>query len=565
MLTFIKHKITEFYPVVKRFPVPVFMALVSTILITIIIGQNDVNRTLLKLIFAAGLGISLGTAAHLYAESRSDKPILKLVLPVIAIVLTVAFYILIINVDVDYMGFGIKYMVLHLMGILLVSVAAYYNRYGVDSFAKFNSEMFLHLIESIFASLILYGALAMAMLALDKLFGVNIKGDYYFKLMVWIAGIFNTLYIFSGIDKDLSMSSFSVRGNRFYRILTQYILIPVTLIYMVILYAYGIKTLLGGGLTESWVSVLTLWFFVVGIFTYLMNYQYREHGSPLSKTYLRWFFPISLPLIALLLWISYKNIAQIGVLPTNYYTALLTVWILGVAIYMIASKKDDIRWISVSLLVVGLFSLVGPWSFENVSINSQYNRITKIFHENNLIIDGKLLEKGKPIEVDNEFYSSIYQLEGLNGLDLFVKNGLVSDSLVSADLISYFKFNDRSDRLGTSWKSIHRETPLEYVTVSDYDYFIQNIYENTIVLPDGSSIARKPKSPIFIYTDKHGSKQEIDLNSHLMTMSDGNDPIEIEMDSVSMKIYVDYYEGKIEGDSLVAGYGSFQILIKNTN
>ena len=65
------------------------------------------------------------------------------------------------------------------------------------------------------------------------------------------------------------------------------------------------------------------------------------------------------------------------------------VWLFLTSVYFIISKKDNIKFIPVSLSIFALLTVLGPFSAFNVSERSQTNRLETLLSQNNMLVDGK--------------------------------------------------------------------------------------------------------------------------------------------------------------------------------
>src|SRR5690606_24507962 len=123
------------------------------------------------------------------------------------------------------------------------------------------------------------------------------------------------------------------------KIFVQYILIPLAIIYLLILYAYSAKILVEWNLPNGWVSMLILWYAVFGILAILLAYPLRDDtDNPWVRLYSRFFFVGLLPLILLLFIAVGVRIGDYGVTELRYYVVLLGIWLMMMALYFIFSK-----------------------------------------------------------------------------------------------------------------------------------------------------------------------------------------------------------------------------------
>jgi len=295
----------------------------------------------------------------------------------------------VINTSIFRLPFqlGALFIFLH----LLISYVPFINKGSEEDFWEYNKDVFLNLVESGFYSFFLFVGLSIAILALDKLFGIELDDLAYPRLFFFLIGVFNTLYFLSKYPAVYYDNKIKTPIKAFL-IFSQYILIPLVLIYMAILYAYAIQIGFKWTLPEGWVSQLSLWFSVVGIFAFLLNYfNHKFSDFKLTAYYKKYFFLVLLLPIVLVFVAIYRRISEYGVTELRYVVALLGVWLLGIGLYYNLSKKKNIRVIPISLSVFVLIPvLLGPFSMFNATLTSQKKHFKQLLIDNNCLVDQSL-------------------------------------------------------------------------------------------------------------------------------------------------------------------------------
>jgi hypothetical protein len=92
------------------------------------------------------------------------------------------------------------------------------------------------------------------------------------------------------------------------------------------------------------------------------------------------------------LWI---RIGEYGITENRYYVILAGSWIFAVMLYYSFSKKQRNTALLLSLAVITLVSVFGPWSSFAVSVKSQNMRFEEILEENEMIEGGEIIKKDK--------------------------------------------------------------------------------------------------------------------------------------------------------------------------
>src|SRR5690606_11355591 len=114
-------------------------------------------------------------------------------------------------------------------------------------------------------------------------------------------GLFNTWFFLAGIPRNFEVELSLIDYPKGLKIFTQFILIPLLLIYLCILYFYGAKILLTGDWPKGIVSYMIIAISVLGIFTTLLLYPYQQwKESGWIKKFSRGYYYFLIPLVILL-------------------------------------------------------------------------------------------------------------------------------------------------------------------------------------------------------------------------------------------------------------------------
>lgn len=363
---------------VLRFPLETITAILGTI-IAIVLSEkeyNDPNKELYgKALMSCSLCLVLFLSVSLFFLASKRAAILRYIT---SLVLGGCIVLFVFNfhkyvTDVEIQQFFVLNIVLH----LLVSFAGFLPRtYSQDEFWEFNKQLFLRILTSGLYSIVLYSGLALAILAVDKLFNVDFYDHIYLHVFFVIAGIFNTTFFLSGVpetnDSQLPLVLNYPKGLKNF---TQFVLLPLISLYLVILICYEAKILITLSLPVGWVSYLVLVFAIFGILSFLLVHPIAtETGNLWMRTFNRWFYFLLIPLLGLLFWAILYRIDLYGFTHERYYVLLLSIWLSIVVAYFLIQKHPKIKFIPISLCLAGLFSIVGPQSAHSISKHSQLSR-----------------------------------------------------------------------------------------------------------------------------------------------------------------------------------------------
>ena len=448
------------------------------------------------------LGIPLFFCVSIFCEKSGLASMQKIGAFVLAAVVLVAIYLSLPNAEhthntaIPYIRYGIFNLIVH----LLVSFSPYTQSGQLNGFWNFNKTLFIRILTSILYSGFLYVGLILALSALHLLFDLDIKDELYFELWVVIIGMFNTWFFLSGIPQDIDQLELNREYPKGLKTFAQYVLLPLLVLYLVILYAYGAKITILWDWPKGIVSYLISCVSVLGILTVLLFYPYGEmKENAWIKKSAKVFYWVLYPLIALLFFAIAMRISDYGMTINRYVILLLGIWLTLVATYFTLGRSN-IKFIPMSLAItLGLMSF-GPWGMFTVSEKSQVNRLLSILEENNLLQDGKVknevlweldslpnrffTRKDQTNEgilsdsLHNEVYSIVNYLDDYHGFSrirsLFKQN---VDSLIVLSLDSN-KYRNESDIYMRSMGLAYR-----YIYVNNDDLYFGFYSERAAVLP----------------------------------------------------------------------------------
>ena len=386
---------------INRFPLETIATLIGTIYSLIIIDNIDVqtDQFNIKVLICSSLCLVLFLSLSLYFESKKTKEWIRLLTSFILGGLIVAF-VFNLSEKITFIE-GLQLFVLSISLHLLVSFAGFLPKaYNQEEFWEFNKQLFIRIITSGLYSLVIYAGLAIAITAVHELFNVDFYDKIYGHLFVIIAGLFNTTFFLAGVpETNNSAEPIRLSYPKGLKNFTQYVLMPLISLYLVILISYEVKIVATFSLPVGWVSYLVLIFAVFGILSFLLIHPIaKETGNLWMRTFSRWFYFLLVPLLGLLFWAILYRINLYGFTHERYYVFLLSIWLSVVVAYFIIQKQPKIKFIPISMCLFGLLSIAGPQSADSISKNSQLARFEKYM---------KIVEKEKLTFKQEQDLSSI--------------------------------------------------------------------------------------------------------------------------------------------------------------
>ncbi len=379
---------------VLRFPLALVAAVIGTLCVMLLVENKaaDVAEHLFqKMLMTASLGLPLFFAVQIFCERSNMALWQRWALHMAGVGALVGYFILLPAVTFEPESVMYRYAALSMAMHLLVAFSAFYVYSEVNGFWQFNKLLFLRFLTAALYSSVLYLGLAGALLAVDNLFNINVDGTLYAHLWIFIAGLFNTAFFLGGIPAPVTGLLEETAYPRGLKIFTQYVLVPLVMIYLLILYAYMLKIGIAWSLPKGWVANLILGFSVAGTLSLLLVWPIREQESNgWIKAFSRFYYVSLVPLIVLLFVAIGKRIHAYGFTIERYIVFVLGVWLAVITLYFLFSKRKNIIVIPVLLFVFLMLGSFGPWSMFGMSERSQMGRLQALLVKNGTFENGKI-------------------------------------------------------------------------------------------------------------------------------------------------------------------------------
>lgn len=391
-----------FIQVCRRFPATMLAAVTGVVVLLILVesGNSSNEELLARIWMAAQLGLALLTGIVAFAESVDWSPVRKWLAQGIGVAALAGYaWHLWLQPNMEFEHLHVpRYLIFLLVAHLFVAVAPYLNQRSVADFWEYNRRLFANFVVGATFNMILFAGLALAILAVDQLFNMNISERIYARLFILLAGIFNTSYFLYHFPQKYEFENADASYNAVFRNLCKYILIPIVGLYFLILYAYGAKIIGTWSLPRGWVGSLVIGFSVAGIFTWLLNFYLPQYdNSKIVTLFRKWFWWIVLPLTVLLFVAIATRISDYGVTEPRFIVVQVGVWLAGTCLYFLFSKSDNIKFIPISLGLIALTIAVGPFNAFSVSKRSQTGIVKDVLERNGRWENGRLQQGSTPM------------------------------------------------------------------------------------------------------------------------------------------------------------------------
>jgi hypothetical protein len=446
-----------------------------------------------------------------------------------------------------------------------------------DGFEFFVIRVFTRFFTTILYSLVLYLGLAAILFTIDRLLGVNIKGELYYYTYLIVAGIFAPTFLLAGIkakNEILTIKEYS----RLLLVLVLYIIMPLICVYTVILYIYFGKIIITRQWPEGLVSHLVLWYSAItATVLFFITPLLNEKAWP--RRFMKYFPKAILPLIVMMFISIGIRINAYGVTENRYFVVALGIWTFLVMIYFSTKRKLINIIIPISLAVITTISIFGPLSSYSISKYSQNKRINKIFVKNNMVVNNKVVKASTKVpDTDASQITSI--------VNYFEKNHSIRDikglpeGFKTADMenILGVKYTEGNNQNSNKFFYFNSLTSAEPIDISGYDYLFassnngQPAKESTTVAmsyDNESSTLKISKNKDTIYKrdlmdfankliDKYGtSEMNQSLSQDEMSFVDETDKVKIKIQISNVSINKSATNDKIQSKDF-----QFYVIVK---
>ena len=494
----------------RRFPVTLLVAFAAAVVGVIAVEDDGNQEFFLRFLYTATLGLPLFVALTVYPGKRGWSSGPKTLVHLAGLAALVGFFMAWPHWN-EPVALR-RYFQLSLGCHLLVAVLPWLRPGELNGFWQFNKTLFIRFLVSALYAEVLFVGLAIAILALDKLFGLEVPGERYFQLWILIGFVFTTWFFLGGIPADLSRLESVTDYPRGLRIFSQFILLPLVAVYLLILTMYMGKIAITTVWPSGWIGYLVSSVAVGGILLLLLVFPIKERAeNRWVLTYSRWFYILMLPSVTMLLLAIFKRIGQYGITENRYFIVVLAFWLAAISLYFILSRTKSIKVIPATLCILAFGTAFGPWGAYHVSLESQTARLGEMLATHDILVGGRVQKAVSDITFDDRrelsaVLSYLVETHGHGSIDGWFEDGLAWADTVGDEArggnrwkakmtakqimeeemgLAYVEKWEREDQKSFNY---WRPAPITAIPISGYDYSfpIENIHTASVLL-DGES------------------------------------------------------------------------------
>ncbi|MCM4167958.1 hypothetical protein KCTC52924_01222 [Arenibacter antarcticus] len=372
------------YNAFQRFPITLLWTILGSIYCIYFIGKDggDFFETHLNVFMTLVIGVSWLIAIQFLIEQFPNPKKWQWTKMVLLGLLFLFYWQLPTLVGHnDDPTYYVRFMLYFIAGHLGILFAPFIKSWNKNAHWNYIKSVGFSIGRSALFSGVLYLGLVLALLALESLFDIKISGKRYGQLFVFCLGTVNTWIYLSDFPKQILLQT-TIYFHKALEVFVKYILIPLVLLYLIILYAYSLKILIQWELPQGWVSYLVTALAILGFAVqHIIDPIQKTLKSWSINTFHPWFYILLLPMVVLLFVAIFRRIDDYGFTENRYFVLLLAFWILGVTLYLLFSKGKRLKVLSISLFILALLSSFGFWGTFSISEKSQINQFKKVYLE----------------------------------------------------------------------------------------------------------------------------------------------------------------------------------------
>jgi hypothetical protein len=381
-----------------RFPLTIGSSLLAVIFgIYLVEKSKDLSNMFpyINVMLCASIGIPLYFSVTIISNKKNVESKWRLIISLLATCVLVGLYFTLPNAESTHNTSlpYIKYALYNITCHLLVSFIPFAFSKQLNAFWHYNKILFLRFLASIVYSGFIYVGLIIALAALHLLFDINIHNELYVEIWIATLGFFNTWFFVAGIPLDFDELDSIHEYPKGLKIFSQYVLLPLLVLYLIILYSYGTKIFVLWDWPKGIVSYLIICVSVLGILTFLLLHPYgtTSENSWIKKASKGYYFML-FPLLVILFVAIFMRINDYGITVNRYVILVLGIWLSIICLYT-AFGKTNIKFIPTSLAIICILVSFGPWGMFSISEKSQISRLKTILEKSNILVGNKIVNE----------------------------------------------------------------------------------------------------------------------------------------------------------------------------
>jgi len=530
---------------IQRFPVSHILLL--TISIVLISEIERITNTTSELMISLILSFIVSCYWPLFIihSDLKHKKNINCLLQITSIIIWCLYYLLLYNVKLDDKTYSEIILIIWILPIAFLwifLIIALLHKENEEKIRLSFSNLIISIVFWTIAWSIIRWWISWALASIKALFDININSNLYNDIWIvseiLLAWSFMFNYYLTTTENINNKLNFKINPSRLRKIFWLCIFIPLTLIYLIIFLIYWIK-ILATWIRPKWIIIwLWIWYFILWLISsYLILPDKAKYKIIVNKI-----LYISFILIALMMiWAIAKRINQYGITINRWFTCYIIIFIILFSILSLTLKNKSLL-IFISSLITLLFISIYWWpiNVNNISFNSQVNRLKNITTNNNInlpltqgvlknldgentkkiiwIIDNlaenynknKITNKIFTYKYENSYRSSRYEIRDY----LWINTEYINSP--QYDYFYYLQSNLDELPINVEWYSKifnfderYLENNILKFSIDDQEYefnlinYIKELKEKAMIQKKNEEINKKTDSPALVINEKN--------------------------------------------------------------
>lgn len=367
----IKNYQSQIFNVFRRFPITVGFAIYTTIaFIALYLLEGSAPNFIENLKIDGHFGLwltlhpvpamALAYAIELFEEQRKKRNI-----P--AHIIAQAIWLLILHLNLQLISQN-PYESIFAVGFVIIAspfIVPFWKNSNDISLWKFAGQNIKSAAIAALVTAALNASVFFLFYAIGELFDIDFEEKVFVVSAIICWATISPILFLSGISKP--GTDLEVQRNKFMANVIYFLFIPVFLLYVAFLYAYGIKIVSMDAdydMVTLFVSIAVISMLVITTIIYPSHFE----GKRKLDRILLFVMPIlTIPLVIFMtidVALAFVNEAPDISLSLSAY---LTLWYYAIIAITCICTKKKLRWIITSLCIAILFAYATPWSASNIS------------------------------------------------------------------------------------------------------------------------------------------------------------------------------------------------------
>ena len=361
----------------RRFPLTVVYLLLLTIGCILYVWEkipDKWNSITLAVLFSLFLGLILTSTTTLWGEEVKKKNLRLWVTAIgnLLLVLNAVFISKHIHNEPSAAFFIVQASITTALAAAFFHLPFFREKDDLPLW-NFTWRTFLWLCISLATGGVLTGGLFILLNSFSMLFSLSVSEECYLTTGVLSMLFVPALLFLARIPEGEEKHSHVAIISKFLLFAIRYLFVPLLLLYLIVLYTYGLRILINWELPNggvAWpVTVLMIGCIVVELCLYPFI-RSNESGS-FEKRIARLLPVLIIPLLLLMTIGTARRLNDYGITPPRLYLLLFNLWCYAVCLGLFFGKAKRIRWIMTSFAACFLLTSALPINLTSLSIRQR--------------------------------------------------------------------------------------------------------------------------------------------------------------------------------------------------